>query len=136
MPIGLGKNRSAIAEINITPLVDVMLVILIIFMVVAPTIQHGVKVDVPEATFTPIESQEVQVVVTVTKKGDIYINNFKTAGVKNLQAKLAALYEKNPERELFLKADKNVPYGTVIKAMAAIKSAGIDKIGMITEPEE
>jgi biopolymer transport protein TolR len=135
LPIGIGKNRSAIAEINITPLVDVMLVILIIFMVVAPTIQHGVKVDVPEATFTPIESKEVQVVVSVTKSGDIYINNFKTDS-DNLGLKLNKLFKRVNQKELFLKADKNVPYGSVMKAMAAIKNAGFSKIGMITEPVE
>ena len=135
MPVGLGKNKSAIAEINITPLVDVMLVILIIFMVVAPSIQHGVKVDVPEATFTPIESKEVQVVVSVTKNGQIFINNLET-DYKNLQIKLNKIFEKNPNRELFLKADKKVPYGNVMRVMASIKGAGISSIGMITEPEE
>ena len=135
MPVGLGKNKSVIAEINITPLVDVMLVILIIFMVVAPTIQHGVQVDVPEATFTAIESKEVQIVVTVTKTGEIYINKLKT-DLKNLELKLRKIFEKNPDKQVFFKADKKVAYEHVMKAMAAIKKAGITKLGMITEPEE
>jgi biopolymer transport protein TolR len=111
-----------------------MLVILIIFMVVAPTIQHGVKVDVPEATMSPIEAKEVQMIVSITKDGKIFINKLET-DYKTLEMKLKKIYENAPTKELFLKADKKVPYENVMKAMAAIKRAGISKIGMITEPE-
>jgi len=136
MPIG--KNRSAIAEINITPLVDVMLVILIIFMVVAPTMQHGVKVDVPEATLVPIDSSQVQVVVSVEKSGKIHISYGKTTRettFKQLGAALKNIFERSENKELFIRADKKVPYGTVMETMAEIRRAGISKIGMITEPE-
>ncbi len=129
------REKSAIYQINITPLVDVMLVILIIFMVLAPTIQHGVVVDMPKASFEPIKSTEIQMVVTVTESGDIYINKLKTDLAK-LELKLSKIFAKNPDRQVFFKADKKVPYGYVVKAMAAIKKAGITKLGMITEPDE
>lgn len=135
MPVGIGNRKSALSEINITPLVDVMLVILIIFMVVAPTIQHGVEVEVPEATLSPIESKEEQIVVSVTKSGDIYINK-SSVKLEDLQVKLANIFKRGAKKELFLKADKEVPYGTVMETMALIRKAGISKIGMVTEPEE
>lgn len=129
------RGRGAINQINITPLVDVMLVVLVIFMVLTPTMQHGIEVDIPKATFSPIETKEMQIVVTVTKKGDIYINKLST-NLENLEMKLKKIFEKNPDKEIFFKADENVPYGFVVKAMAAINRAGITKLGMITEPDD
>jgi len=120
------------SEINVTPLVDVMLVLLIIFMVTAPMLQQGVDVDLPKTRSSAMKIDKERLVVTVTKKKNIYIN--KTAfTVEELKKKLTKIREANPTREVFLRADKSIPYGFVVQVMAAIKGAGIRKLGMVTE---
>ena len=130
---GLSK-RGLIIDVNITSLIDVTMTVLIIFMISAPNVQHGVEVDVPQATFAPMEGNEDQVIISVTKNGDIYINKYKV-GYENLELKLSKLFERASNKEVFIQADKDVRYETVIKAMAAIRNAGITKIGMVTEPD-
>ena len=130
------RNYSSLAEINITPLVDVMLVLLIIFMITAPLMMEGVKVDLPSATTNAMKSQKEDMVLTVTKSGDLYLQGDKNPyNVTNLGDKLSAIYQNKEKKDIFLRADKTVPYGIVVQVMATCKNAGIERIGMITEPD-
>lgn len=128
-----GKSRTTLAEINVTPLVDVMLVLLIIFMITAPMLQHELDVNLPVATGTPQLHEEDRVVLTVNKQGNIYLD--KTAyTLDTLRPKLQALYQTRRNKDLFLRADADVPYGKVVQVMDEVKKAGIVKLGMITQP--
>lgn len=127
-----GKNKL-VAEINVTPLVDVMLVLLIIFMITAPMMTQGVDVDLPETTAKPLPQKEKPIVISINRKGEISIDKIKTTR-RLLRQKLEKLAAKSNERPVFLKADKRVAYGQVIKVMADVKNAGFEKLGMITKP--
>lgn len=131
---GSGKKRL-VSEINVTPLVDVMLVLLIIFMVTAPMMTQGLDVDLPETTSKSLRQEEKPIVVTVDEEGTISINSIPLARdllIQELQKK----YTVNQKQPIFLRADKNVAYGHVVTVMSDIKSVGFDKIGMITKPPE
>jgi len=131
-----GRGRGPMAEINVTPLVDVMLVLLIIFMVTAPMMSQGVDVDLPETTSKPLKQKEKPIVVTINEKGEIFLNRVKGSR-KVLYQQLKELADKEGnERSIFLKADKKVPYGLVVAVMADIKEAGFSKLGMITQPRD
>ena len=127
------SHYSALAEINITSLVDVMMVLLIIFMLTAPFIQAGIKVRLPATKSTVIKERE-GVMLAVTKEGEIYLNNRKVARDK-LAESLRNLKVAGEER-VFVRADKEVAYGTVMKVIGDVKSVGIDEVGMITEIEK
>jgi biopolymer transport protein TolR len=128
-----GQQRGALAsQINVTPLVDVMLVLLIIFMVTAPIIQQGVQVSLPKAKAAALPGKEEQFVVSITHANEVYLNDTKITP-EELTKKLAAIAAERPDREVFIRADEQVPYGEVIKTMAAIKAAGIENVGMVTE---
>ncbi len=130
------RSYSTLAEINITPLVDVMLVLLIIFMITAPLMMEGVKVDLPSATTQAMKSDKEDVVLTVTKSGDLFLQGDKsTYNLSNLAEKLTAVYQNKSKKDIFLRADKTVPYGIVVQVMATCKNAGIERIGMITETD-
>lgn len=130
---GQNDNRSVMAEINVTPLVDVMLVLLVIFMVTAPMMQQGVQVNLPKADTKAMTPAEETVVVSVDKSGKIFINKDEVpAG--DLKSKLIDMFASRAKKEVFLKADAAVPYGEVIRTMADIKGAGIERLGMVTEP--
>jgi biopolymer transport protein TolR len=131
----VGKESETLSEINVTPFVDVMLVLLIIFMVTAPLIQAGVDVNLPEATAMGLKAPEDPTLISVTKEGKIYFDK-KEVPMEKLQSFVAALKENKGLEEIYLKADKAVPYGTVVKVMAEVKAAGIDRLGMITIPEQ
>jgi biopolymer transport protein TolR len=126
-------NGHLMSDINVTPLVDVMLVLLIIFMVTAPMMMQGVDVALPEATAEPLESEKENLIITIDKKDQIFINDFQVT-VDFLQEKLKKILEGRSDREVYLKADKDIPYGTVVRVMAEIKAAGVEKLGMVTEP--
>ena len=130
-----GKGRrNLVSEINVTPMVDVMLVLLIIFMITAPMMTQGVDVDLPETTARALRQKEDPVVITINKKGEIFLNRIK-GDQTLLKQQLTAMAESGgKERPIFLKADKQVPYGLVVSIMADIKDAGFDKLGMITQP--
>ena len=127
------ESNDSISQINITPFVDVMLVLLIIFMVTAPILQQGVNVDLPQVTVGPLEGKDEQLVVIVTREGKVQLND-SPLKVDELQKKLAAILQVRPDREVYLRADKNVPYGKVVEVMAAARNAGVRKLGMVTEP--
>jgi len=134
MQRGNGVHRP-LAEINVTPFVDVMLVLLIIFMVTAPMMQQGVDVDLPETNTQPIRVQDEPLILTVQKDGKVYLARREIPQAE-LREKLAAIFEGRDSRELFLRADKEAPYGLVVKALAAAREAGATKLGMVTEPEQ
>lgn len=123
------------SDINIVPFVDVMMVLLVIFMVTAPMMTQGVDVNLPEATAMPMESQKENLVVTIDKEQQIHINDFAVEA-DYLRDKLANILQNRPDREVYLKADKEVPYGIVAKVMAEMKAAGVEKLGMVTIPIE
>ncbi len=135
--MGMQSNRSTkhgLAEINVTPLVDVMLVLLIIFMVSAPMMQQGVPLKLPEADAPSAPPDENQIIVSVTQDRKVYIDKFEV-DLAELGGKLAALREQSPQRKVFLRADEEVAYGVVVRVMAAIERAGIRDLGMLTDPE-
>lgn len=119
------------SEINVTPLVDVMLVLLIIFMVTAPLLQQGVDVNLPQAKGKNLPPEE-RLSIVIKKGGEIFLND-NHVSMAELSKKLAAISKLNPN--VFLKADKDVPYGLVVEVMGEVKEAGIEKLGMITEPK-
>ncbi len=129
-----GENR-AISDINVTPLVDVILVLLIIFMVTAPMMQQGVDVDLPQTTAQPIESQEERLIITINAKKEVFVNQEKV-DPRLLRRHLERSTAAKLNKEVLLRADRSVPYGFVVQTMAEIKNAGIEKLGMITEPQE
>jgi biopolymer transport protein TolR len=131
---GTGGPGRPISEINVTPFVDVMLVLLIIFMVTAPMMQQGVDVDLPKTTTQPMRVNDEPLILTVKKDGKLFLGRQEIAQAE-LQQKLAAIFEGKDGKELYLRADQAVPYGLVAKAMAAAREAGATKLGMVTEPE-
>jgi len=130
------KNNPLMSDINVTPFVDVMLVLLIIFMVTAPMMVQGVDVSLPETrNSNQLSSEEDQLVVTIDKDNKIRINDYEV-GLDFLQEKLEKIFENRHSRAVFLKADKRIAYGRVVEVMAAIKGAGAEKLGMITQPKD
>jgi biopolymer transport protein TolR len=133
------KKRNSgtrlLAEINVTPLVDVVLVLLIIFMVTAPMLQMGIDVNLPRVKSKSIDVTEEKLILTINGGKEIFINKNKTS-ISDLGAKLESIFANRIDREVFMRADKNVPYGFVVEVMSAVRKAGVDKLGMITEPPE
>jgi biopolymer transport protein TolR len=127
-------GRRANAEINVTPFVDVMLVLLIIFMVTAPLMLQGMDVNLPETSTQPIRMPDAPLVLTVTKDGEYSLAR-KVIEAGKLQAKLEAVFESRGSSEVFLRADKAAPYGVVVQAMAAARRAGATRLGIVTEEE-
>jgi biopolymer transport protein TolR len=130
-----GNGRGFMSDINVTPLVDVMLVLLIIFMVTAPMMMQGVEVNLPQTTTKSIKTREDPLMLTITKKGEVFLENHKVT-LEDLEGKVKSIFKYRREKEVLLRADKDVPYGLVIEVMAGAKRAGIDKLGMVTEPLE
>ena len=128
-----GNNSQLMSDINVTPFVDVMLALLIIFMVTAPMMMQGVDVSLPEATAEPLESEKEHLIITIDTKNQVFINDFQVS-VDGLGEKLRKILEGRSDREVFLKADKDISYGTVVQVMAEVKGAGVEKLGMVTEP--
>jgi biopolymer transport protein TolR len=122
------------SEINVTPFVDVMLVLLIIFMVTAPLMQQGIDVDLPDTTTQQLRIQDEPLILTIDKKGTYHLGRREIAAA-DLQGKLEAIFEGRDSKEIFLRADENVAYGFVVKALAAAREAGATRLGMVTEPE-
>jgi biopolymer transport protein TolR len=129
-----GSTQRPLSEINVTPFVDVMLVLLIIFMVTAPMMQQGIDVDLPETTTQNLRIQDEPLVLTVKKGGEYFLGRREIPEAE-LSERLAAILEGLDRKEIFLRADKGARYGAVVKALAAARQAGATKLGMVTEPE-
>ena len=132
MDVGEGRS-DLISDINVTPLVDVMLVLLIIFMVTTPMMIHGVKVNLPITESKSIKSKEDPLILSITKKRLIFIENYNVT-FNALKGKLKKIAGNRAGKEILLQADKDVPYGFVMKVMSQVKEAGISKVGLITKP--
>jgi biopolymer transport protein TolR len=130
-----GIDRKFMSDINVTPLVDVMLVLLIIFMVTAPMMMQGIEVNLPRTTTRQVKTEEEPLILTVTKKGEIFIEDQRVV-LDGLEEKIAKIFKYRREKGVLLRADKDVSYGYVIKVIASVKRAGIDKLGMVTEPSD
>jgi biopolymer transport protein TolR len=130
---GRGRRRSVSADINVTPLVDVMLVLLVIFMATAPMLSAGVPVDIPESEAGAIhEDDQGPIEVSLTAAGQIYIGE-TPVDRKRLLELLAAMTKDNPDRRIFLRADKGLDYGNVMGTLGALNAAGYRKIALITQ---
>jgi len=127
------RDGTTISQINVTPLVDVMLVLLVIFMVTAPIIQQGVQVNLPQAKAGAIPGTEDLLVVTVAKNGKIYLND-NPMTLSELGEKLRAIRKLQGDKQVYLRADQDVRYGVVMKTIAEIKQSGIERLGMVTRP--
>jgi biopolymer transport protein TolR len=129
------RDSRLLSEINVTPFVDVMLVLLIIFMVAAPLVQHGVDVELPKANSKNVTAEEELLTITLTKDKKIFLNKMEIELVQ-LNEKLLRIFKQRTDNQLLFKADKDLPYEFVIQVMAEIKNAGIEKLGIITTPVE
>ena len=128
-----GNNNNFMSDINVTPFVDVMLVLLIIFMVTAPMMTQGVDVALPEATAEPLPAEKENLMISIDNKSTVFINDVPVT-VDDLNEKLKRIMSNRSDREVYLKADKDIPYGTVVRVMSEIKLAGVEKLGMVTVP--
>jgi biopolymer transport protein TolR len=127
-----GKGRL-MSDINVTPFVDVMLVLLIIFMVTAPMMTHGVKVETPQTTHQKMDVDDKSLVISIDASRRVFINQYQL-NASEVREKLPTILDVKQTGEVYLKADKSLPYGLVMDVMAQIRDAGIEKIGMVTEP--
>lgn len=130
---GGANGRTTMSEINVTPLVDVMLVLLIIFMITAPLIQQGVKVNLPQAKAAAVEATDKKIVLSVDAQKRVFIGEAEVA-LEELETKLKANAKAQADKEVYLHADREIPYGIVVEVMASAQRAGIDNVGMITDP--
>ena len=133
MGMSTGGGKGPVSEINVTPLVDVMLVLLIIFMVSAPMMTTGVEIDLPNTHAPRMEIEEEKLLLTITKEKKVLLGEVEVP-YDHLEEALTTNQRLQTERELYLLADENVPYGFVVKVMALIKQGGIEKLGMVTDP--
>ncbi len=130
-----GKSGDLNAEINVTPLVDVMLVLLIIFMVTAPLMHTGVDLQLPQAEASVVPDDEGKLILSLDKKGDLYLGGVLVMW-EELEAKLSTNAKVKADRELYIEADTNLPYGAVLRAMAISRRAGVLRLMMLTDPLE
>ncbi|MCK6375784.1 biopolymer transporter ExbD [Diaphorobacter sp. HDW4A] len=130
---GLDSSDDMVSEINMTPLVDVMLVLLIIFIITVPVLTHSVKLDLPRADNTPNLVKPESVNVSVTADGALHWND-DTINEAQLTSRLEAAATQQPQPEIFIRGDRKVDYERVVKVMAAVQKAGVLKLGFVTEP--
>lgn len=133
MAFGPGGNGKLMSEINVTPLVDVMLVLLIIFMVAAPMMIQGVDVNLPKTATKNIKTTDEPLMLTVNKEKKIFIESHAIA-LEDLEVKIKKIFENRRDKRVLLRADREIPYGFVMNVIASVKRAGIEKLGMVTEP--
>ncbi|MES2215086.1 MAG: protein TolR [Pseudomonadota bacterium] len=129
---GTRNKRALMSEINVTPLVDVMLVLLIVFMVTAPMMVTGIHVDLPETQASPVTSQEEPLAISINKKGEVYILDTMIPR-KNLADKLKAITKAKMDTRIFVRGDKNVSYGEIVDIVSEINAAGFAKVALITQ---
>ncbi len=134
------KKRKLMGEINVVPYIDVMLVLLVIFMVTAPLLTQGIEVELPKAGAEPIEdtSDNIPLVLSVDAEGNLYLNvgddEDKPIGSKEVVARTARVLDVSPDTQIYVKADRAVPYGNVVGAMVLLQQGGADKVGFVTDP--
>ena len=143
-PIRVKARRRPMAEINVVPYIDVMLVLLVIFMITAPLLNLGVEVELPKADAEPLENQqnEEPLVLTVLRNGDLYLNaGGDMAGIasgmidpETLVSTVSAIVRRNPELEILVGGDKQVEYGQIYQAMVLLQKAGVQKVGLMSDP--
>jgi biopolymer transport protein TolR len=128
-------DSGAISQINVTPLVDVMLVLLVIFMVAAPMLQEGVELQLPKESVVPLEGQGEKLVLSITVDGDVFIGKDNKLALEQVGPKLKAIVDVRSDKSVYIRADRRVDYGTVMAVMARLRRAGIDKVGLMTDPQ-
>ncbi len=131
---GGSRGRTVMSEINVTPLVDVMLVLLIIFMITAPMMQQGLEIELPETAASGVSTSEEPFVMVINKAKKITVGG-TAIPTADLRSRLEAIFEKRPNKQIYLQADKSVDYGFVAETMAEIRAAGITNIGLVTLPK-
>lgn len=138
MEVGPGRRRSSLSQINVTPFVDVMLVLLIIFMVTAPMLEKGVDVDLPEVTHAPnLDAAENSLIVSIDRKGQISVGKQRVENTDKLVAVLQQVVQPDSTKQVYLEADRVVPYERVVQVLAAVRRAGVTRLGMVAlEPEK
>ena len=138
MDVGSGRRRSSLSQINVTPFVDVMLVLLIIFMVTAPMLEKGVDVDLPEVSHTPnLDAAENSLIVSINRKGEISVGKQRVENTEKLVAVLQQVVPADSDKQVYLEADRVVPYERVVQVLAAVRRAGVKRLGMVAlEPEK
>ena len=133
-----GKKHGLVAEINVVPYIDVMLVLLIVFMITAPLLMQGVQVDLPQAPSTPMDKNEEPVIVSIKADGSLYINmgkdEKKSVSIEVIKQQVASVLKVKPKTSVLVWGDKNVDYGKVVQLMSQLQSAGADSVGLVTEP--
>jgi len=132
------RPRRAVAEINVVPYIDVMLVLLIIFMVTAPMLMQGVKVDLPDAAAEPVENQDSEpLIVSINARGEFFLNlgrdDQQALELATVQQRVSAVLRRDPEKPVLVWGDAAVPYGRVVEVMTALQASGADSVGLVTE---
>lgn len=135
MSAGGGKSRATLSEINVTPLVDVMLVLLIMFMVTTPLMQQGIEVDLPKTSASGVDLSEEPFVLVIGADQRMTISKVRVS-MSELRTKLKGIFEHKKNKQVFIQADKRVDYGFVAEAMAEVRAAGIFNIGLLTVPKD
>jgi biopolymer transport protein TolR len=129
------RRRPRMSEINVTPFVDVMLVLLIVFMVTAPLLTVGVSVDLPEARSSPLPGQDEPLTVSVTREGTVFLQESEIA-LPDLGPRLLAITERRPDARIFVRGDRVIDYGRVMEVVGAIHAAGFNRVALVTEFRE
>jgi len=137
MAVNSSYPDGPVANINVTPLVDVMLVLLVIFMITAPMLQQGVDVNLPKASTAPLTGSNEQVVLSINKQGEIFLGAGNQVVIKDLALKVEAVMAARPEpdRKIFIKGDAQLEYGLMMQVMAKLHEAGVQQIGLVSAPE-
>ncbi|MBF0400208.1 MAG: protein TolR [Magnetococcales bacterium] len=128
-----GSEHGTMSEINVTPMVDIMLVLLVIFMVTAPLLTQGVEINLPSTQAAPLQSKQEPLIITVDKDGTAYIEK-SVQNMTQLIEKVTAIRKSNPEVPVFVRGDRRTPYGFVMMVMSQLQQAGVDRIGLVSEP--
>jgi len=128
-----GDSKGPLSEINVIPLVDIMLVLLIVFMITAPMMQHGLGIDIPNVTAKALPAKDEPQILNITKDQRLILNE-KKIEARDLKAAIQFLFANKDKKEIFLRADKDVPYGFVVRCMGTIREAGVDKVNIVTKP--